>query len=244
LNTSVQVQDMSLDNLRGLFGWLKKGIAEQPFASAIAWSENDEGDYDARDLISLLYAFNVEQFPNDSSGEHPVAAYEKKMLALKEFEDASKQFQRMAPIVTDILKLHDIIAKEGPEIWNAANPRGRADHLAWVDYRESRRRPHVFCFTGQKGDKRLFDGALYPMLAAYRWYVEVDPRTTKMRWKVPFEQVVQAFRERDAKELLTATRQKSDELGHNPNAIGKSRPHWAGLHTIVVKNDLMSRATR
>jgi hypothetical protein len=65
-----------------------------------------------------------------------------------------------------------------------------------------------------------------------------------MRWKVPFDQVVRAFRERDAKELLNATRQKSDELGRNPNAIGKSRPHWAGLHTIVVKNDLMSRAAK
>lgn len=63
------------------------------------------------------------------------------------------------------------------------------------------------------------------MLAAYRWYVEVDARTMKVRWKIPFEKVVQAFRERDAKELLTVTRQKSDELGRNPNAIGKSRPH-------------------
>jgi hypothetical protein len=33
----------------------------------------------------------------------------------------------------------------------------------------------------------------------------------------------------------------SDQMGRNPNAIGKSRSHWATLHTIVVKNDLMRR---
>lgn len=239
LNTSVQVQEMSLDRLRGLFNWMMQDLRGEPYYDQIAWSENDDGEYDARDIISLLYAFNVMLFPNNSGGEHPVAAYEKKMVALKAFEEHDS-FRLMRPLLKDILKLHDIISKEGPEIWNHVTG-GRAGRLSWVEYRENSRRPFHFHFSQQKGDKRLFDGALYPILAAYRWYVEVDPKTMKFRWRVPFDEIVKAFRERDAKELLTATRQKSDELGRNPNAIGKSRPHWAGLHTIVVKNDLMAQ---
>jgi len=42
LNTSVQVQDMSLDNLSGDFDWLKKIIAEEPYAKHIAWRENEQ----------------------------------------------------------------------------------------------------------------------------------------------------------------------------------------------------------
>jgi len=240
LNTSVQVQDMSLDNLKGMFGWLRKELSTEPYHKQIAWSENDEGEYDARDVISLLYAFNTDLFPNKPSADHPVAAYEKKATALKAFEQ-NDAFKRMQPILKDILRLHDIIAKEGPEIWNDTIPSGKAGKLAWVEHRENKRRPYTFYFTGQKSENRLFDGALYPMLAAYRWYVDTDPKTLKYRWRVPFDQVVKAFRERDGKELLIATRGKSDELGRNPNAIGKSRPHWASLYTIVVKNDLMAQ---
>src|SRR5262245_57173983 len=41
LNTSVQVQDMSLDNLEGRFNWIKEVIQDQPYASKIAWRENE-----------------------------------------------------------------------------------------------------------------------------------------------------------------------------------------------------------
>ena len=33
----------------------------------------------------------------------------------------------------------------------------------------------------------------------------------------------------------------SDQLGRNPNAIGKSRPHWGQMLNIVIKNDLMEQ---
>ena len=240
LNTSVQVQDMSLDNLRGLFAWLQEDLKSEPYYEDIAWSENDPGEYDARDLVSLLMAFNPVLFPNDGD-EHPVAAYEKKATALKLFEEHTRLFKDMQPIVKDILKLHDIIAKEGPELWGVHNPGGKAGRLAWVDYRENKKKPHKFNFLGVTGLYRLYAGALYPMLAAYRWYVVRNPTTGKMEWRTSFEDVVRAFRNRDAKELLSATRHMSDQLGRNPNAIGKSRPHWGQMRNIVVKNDFMER---
>ncbi|MBV6657432.1 MAG: AIPR family protein, partial [Devosiaceae bacterium] len=89
LNTSVQVQDMSLDNLANAFQWIKHEIRHEPYYDSIAWSENDPGEYDARDIVSLLAMFNVDIHPNDGD-DHPVYGYEKKSMALKAFERQPK----------------------------------------------------------------------------------------------------------------------------------------------------------
>jgi hypothetical protein len=86
-------------------------------------------------------------------------------------------------------------------------------------------------------------GALYPILGAFRWFVVLDPKTLQVTWRDGFDSVKEAWG-RDGPDLLKATKQMSDELGRNPNAIGKSRPHWANLHTIMAKKDLMARAER
>lgn len=233
LNTSVQVQAMSLDHLVGLFEWLKADLKSQLYYDEIAWSENDKGEFDARDIISLMLLFNVELYPNDKD-EHPVAGYEKKSLALKAFEDSQESFMRMRPILKDVLKFHDIVRIEARKLWNQAG--GKAGALAFVEHRNSGK--YDFKFTGEKDDYRLVTGALYPMLASFRWYVEQDPLTFKMRWRGGFSAVLKAWRDVGV-ELMQATVHTSNELGRNPQSIGKSRNHWANLHARVVKYDLI-----
>lgn len=235
LNTSVQVEDMSLDNLAGKFKWLKNHLKGEPYYKEIAWSENDPGAFDARDILSLLYLFNVELHPNDD-GETPIAAYEKKSVVLDAFEEDPKSFRRMLPIVKDILVLSDTIAKEARDIWNESNPGAKGGNLAFMDERNGK--PFAFHFLQEHGPYCLYDGALYPLLGAFRWHVERDPKTKKMRWRKGFKTVLKAWR-KNAPELLKLTKSTSDQLGRNPNAVGKSRPHWAALHTKVSFNDLL-----
>ena len=235
LNTSVQVQDMSLDNLKGLFGWIRTALETEPYFSSIAWSENDDGEYDARDLVSLLTMFNIELYPK-TGDDHPVAAYEKKSSALKLFEEKSDSYKRMEPIFKDILKLHDTVARDARDMWNRTG--GKGGNLAFIEKRK--RGLYDFHFTSRKGEYRLMGGALYPILAAFRWYVEQDPKTLKFRWRGGYNNVLGAW-DRDGSELLRATKQMSDDLGRNPNANGKSRPHWANLYRLVANKDLMSR---
>ena len=238
LNTSVQVQEMSLDDLKGHFEWLKKILKSEPYYKTIAWSENDRGDFDARDIISLMLLFNVELFPNDKD-EHPVTGYEKKSNALKMFEKSSESFKRMAPILKDILVFHDIIRLEARGLWNKAG--GKGGSLVFVEQRK--RGVFEFPFTGNTDQYRLMTGALYPMLAAFRWYVAEDPMTLKMHWRGGFSAVRAAWRAVGA-ELMRATIHTSNELGRNPQSIGKSRNHWANLHARVVKYDLMEMQAR
>lgn len=238
LNTSVQVQDMSLDNLSGRFNWLRTTIKKEPYADKIAWSENDPGAFDARDLISFLVLFNTALFPNDED-EHPVYGYEKKALVLKAYEESQSSFERMESIVKDVFVLHDVVSLEARDLYNKAT-KGKAGSLAFMEKRE--RGLFDFPFVQKQAEYRLMNGALYPILAAFRWYVVQDEKTGKMSWRDGFPAVLKAWRE-TAPELIRATINTSNELGRNPNAIGKSRNHWSNLHGRVAKHDLLSRQT-
>lgn len=233
LNTSVQVQPMSLDSLAGRFNWIKEAIADKPYAGQIAWREGERGDFDARDIVSLLTCFNVGLYPN-TGDDQPIVAYEKKSQALRAYEEDQKSFEKLGPILTDILTLHDTIRRDSRKYWNEAG--GNFGGLAFV---ESKKRGNFsFPFTEMTSKYRLMNGALYPMLAAFRWMVE--EKGNKYRWRGGFTAVIERWEE-SAALLVRATAEASRELGRNPNAIGKSRNHWANLHARVAMNDLMGR---
>ena len=181
-----------------------------------------------------MTCFNVDMFPNKKDTQ-PVIAYEKKSLALKFFEDNPKTYQRLEPILKDILILHDTVRCDSREYWNEAG--GKFGHLAFVEGRK--RGEFTFPFTGKTSEYRLMNGALYPMLAAFRWMVNDDGKGKVVRWKGGFKEVLRRW-EGSAEELLRMTFQVSNDLGRNPNAIGKSRSHWANLHARVAMRELLS----
>jgi len=240
LNTSVQVQPMSLDNLAGRFKWLQKIVDKYPYGDQIAWRENEDKQLDTRDLVSLLTCFNVHLFTNVSETQ-PVVAYEKKSAALKLYEEEVKKedegkdnsYKRLAPMVNDILVLHDLIRGEAQKYWN--NEGGKFGRLAFVEHRA---KGFYLPFTQQTVEYRLMSGALYPILAAFRWMVEPNKRNGKLQWRGGFKAVESLWQD-SAVELLKMTKTASDELGRNPNAVGKSRNHWANLFARVAMRDLI-----
>jgi len=241
LNTALQVEDMSLDDLKGAFEWMKEELAEEPYFGAIAWSENDKGEYDARDLISLLTCFHVGLYPN-SKGVHPVEAYEKKSKALDQFRqdfelNDGDEYKKLRSIMKDIFRLHDTIQSEFAPVHVKGG--GKARSLKIMDKKPEDSK-HVFHFTfiGKKGKERLQTGALYPILAAFRWMVEEDSNGD-YSWRGGFENVLKRWRE-TAPDLVRKTYERSKELGGNSNAIGKSRTHWDTLHQTVGFRDLMA----
>ena len=235
LNTSVQVEPMSLDHLAGKFNWIKAQLDGEPYADKIAWKENETGDLDARDVISILTCFNIELFPN-TKDEQPVVAYEKKSKALQLFEDNQASYKKLAPLLTNILNLHDVIRKDSRDHHNEQG--GKFGALSFVEARE-RGEGFEFPFTGEHGKFRLMNGALYPMLAAFRWMVEVDKKSGNLKWRGGYNAVLKRWND-SAAELMKATATASSELGRNPNAIGKSRNHWANLHARVAMRDLIA----
>jgi hypothetical protein len=169
LNTGIQVKLHSLANLDGAFEWLKDEMKDEAYYELISWREGDDGEYDVRDLISVLEAFNVFDFPNNSS-THPVQAYEKWSGPAQKFAhdyqehkdtDVKKsKYYRLRPLLKGALVLFDTIRREFREIHNQA--RGSAGSLKIME-QARKGRNFTFPFAGlPPSNYRLTKGALYP----------------------------------------------------------------------------------
>jgi hypothetical protein len=232
LNTSVQVEDMSLNHLAGEFDWIKDTLKDKPYFKMLAWREGEDGEMDARDLISLMTCFLIDEYPNNKS-EHPVMAYEKKSKALELFESHQTQYQKLRPILKDVLTLHDTISMTARARWNKAMG-GKAGSATFVEKRQ--RGKFKFIFIDKEDEYRLTNAALYPMLAAFRWMVEEDSAKHVYRWRGGFGAVMKRWDDA-APELMKLTFEANNEYGRTPNALGKSRSHWNNLHTKLAKLD-------
>lgn len=236
LNTSVQVQEMSLAALRGDFDWLKDLLRNENCFGQIAWRENDPGPFDARDIVSLLYCFNIFEFANNGE-DYPLKAYSSKAHVLRHYIDHTEQYKRLAPLVPGILILHDTISRDAGQIYNQETG-GRYGGFSFVDAKKTGE--WDFPFTGKKGKYRLMNGALMPIFAAFRWLVEEDGET--VRWRGGFDHVMECWRS-SAAELVKNTSVQHKDLGRNPNALGKSRNHWANLYNLLAKRELLAQRT-
>lgn len=234
LNTAVQVQAMSLGNLAGQFNWIKELLADEPYARQIAYRENEDLPFDIRDIVALLTLFNVELFPDGSS--HPKVAYTSKAKALELYKNNKKSYMKLRPLVKDILCLHDCIQKESSSLYTDKY-RGRGGALAFVKRHKKPktkpRRKYKLTFTGDEVEFKLYEGALYPILGAFRYLVEVKDGSPYFSWKPgSFKNVRKLFRQIGA-DLIYATKNTSDTHGKNPNAIGKDENHWDNLYNKV-----------
>ncbi|MCY4093704.1 MAG: AIPR family protein [Gammaproteobacteria bacterium] len=236
-NTTVQVAPMSLGNLKGEFDWMKHELATEPYIDQIAWSENDPGQFDARDLIALLSLFNICHYPNDGD-THPTSAYARKAQELARFEDEPELYENMRPIFKEILQLHDTIRCDYYSIWNDQSGGTKAGGLSISEKKKNGR--WDFIFTGESAEFRMVNGALYPILGAFRWFVRTHPDTKLAYWRDGFAEVLNAWRKYSV-DLLRATNEMNKELGYKPNAIGKSTAHWRGLHQLLAVRDFQGK---
>ncbi|MDZ4860932.1 MAG: AIPR family protein [Candidatus Hydrogenedentes bacterium] len=238
LNTGMQVAVQSIYNIGGVFDWLKVQVSQQPYADQISWKESDDLDYDVRDLIGVLEAMNVFDYPNDA-GKHPVAAYEKWSVPLQKFgEDYGEykekggkgsKYYRLRGLLVDSLTLYDLIRHDFLAMHNKAG--GNAGLLKIVEKASAKRGTFDFPFAPELDPKeyRLTKGATYPILGAFRNFVEVDPKTGEARWRGGFGAVRRAW-EKLGPNLIAEVFSATKEIGRLPDQIGKSRKVWTDCH--------------
>lgn len=218
-----------MDELRG-----------EPYFNEIAWKESDHKEYDVRDLICILEALNVFDFPNDS-GTHPIAAYEKWSIPTlkysKDFDEHrsnpnESKYYRLRPLLKDALELWDTIRHDFRPIYNDNNL-GKAAKLKIVEVAGTRKKVFPFEFAGLPPKEfRLTKGAAYPIFAAFRNLVEVDPKTGVVKWSGGFRSVKKMWRSAGP-DLVRGTKLALDDVGNRPDQLGKNRGHWANMHQRV-----------
>ncbi len=234
LNTAVQVQEMSLANLGHKFDWVKELLKNEQYAGEIAYKENMDGSFDARDIVGLMTLFNIgiKDFREKNQGgtRHPKEAYSSKAACLKLYRKHPDTYEKLKPILKDILQLYDIINLEGRDLYNNKY-KGRGGGLAF--YKSRKRGKYRFAFSGQESKYQLHDGALLPMMGAFRFLVEENSEGNFV-WKPGSFDGVRRIWKNVGADMINTTKMTSDSRGKNPNAIGKDEGHWDSLYKTVA----------
>ena len=82
-NTSTQVQDKSIANLRDYFDIIKQAISTEPFKDRVYFMENDDGNIDVGDILAILNMFNLDTYPGMDSC--PVVSFSSKKRCITTF---------------------------------------------------------------------------------------------------------------------------------------------------------------
>ena len=231
LNTGVQVQEASLMNLKGDFDWVEEEIRNRPYASKIAYKQNQDGPFDIRDLVAFMTIFNISH--PKLLGKHPKQAYTSKAACLKLYEDAPESYEMLRPILHDILVLHDYINLNLGEKYNEKTKeekgnKGRAYSMKGI----FRYKPKdKFVFIAKESDYKLFDGVFFPIFGAMRYLVKQNGDF--YAWKFDSFEEVKDFFDEIAPQLLKATYAKSVSFKNKPNSVGKDESHWDHLYDKV-----------
>jgi len=249
LNTGIQVAPQSIYNIAGVFDWLKTEVAHETYAGKISWKESDDQDYDVRDLIAVLEVFNIFDFPNDVNvSKHPIAAYEKWSTPLKKFAEdfeenresiRKSKYYRLRNLLKDGLKLYDHIRHDFREMHNDTG--GKAGKMNIIEEASEKRGTFEFPFARLRGSRyRLTKGATFPILAAFRPYVEINQKTGDAQWRGGFQQVLKVWQTAGSN-LVDETYQLTKDGIRNPDAVGKNRKHWGSLYMRLQLQLLQER---
>src|ERR1700674_1030193 len=224
-NTSRQVKSWSLADFRGAFDWIRDILEKSPvFANKIGYEENAGKPVTVLDVISLMTLFSREW---DEKGpgmkrKAPTVAYSSKgrMDARLQDPKLAPYYTALAPILEDILKLHDHVYAAFSDAYKTAMGGGKLGRRRGVE-----NQPIKLALTGAEAPYELTNGYVFPLLAAFRALVEY-PEGDKAKWK--FDPI--KFFATHGPELVSVLIEQVDNLGGNPQLAGKSRAVYTSLH--------------
>src|SRR5262245_6723785 len=238
-NTSNQVRDESLANLREEFEPIKDVLSDHKYFNLIAWSEYEElqtgkpKPIDVRDLISYLITFDTQAF---SSTSQPLIAYKDKRACLRHFQEHKKHLGKLYPLLPDMLRLWDEIHSG----WRGWYGEGRKEEAGiqgrFLKLTAVLQSPEPLYFKGVDVDYRMPEAYKYPMLSALRAAIKVQGRGAK--WSTdPFELLQMTG------SALTNIVGNTVRATNNPNKVGKDVGTWSSCY-LVVESAMRSNMTQ
>lgn len=261
-NTSVAVDDKSIEELKGSFDCIKEIIQDQKICTdkyydRIAFKQNEYwGDrektnvIDVREIIAIMNMFNPYLYkPNKVP--HPIQSYTGKEVSLKKFlklapegsknkdgdvDYRNKVVKNMAMIIPDIFLLWDIIEKEIPQVSKDLNR--KYGSKKYSNYHNDKVKK-VSLFSNENLDYTVPKGIMYPCLGAFRALIKQNGRTGQCSWALnPFE----VWEEKKESIVSTILDNSKPIAGDSPDQIGKSSLIWDSLYNGIFIYRLMKKA--
>lgn len=227
-NTSTQVKEQSLEELRGHYEAIKEVLRGKPYADRIAYKEfelSDEGsarDIDVKEILSYLTCLDVEEFGREN---HPIKAYSNRTSVIDHFKKHKDRIGKYIPLLPMILELHDVIYLELPEAYNGRG--GKFGRLTGVTEVSNRRMEKTLLpFLGKKSSYRIPSGFIYPILSGFRNLIECTK--DKCTWKTDPIKLFEDLKD----ELANRIGEQALEF-RNPNKLGKDKATWRACYDSV-----------
>lgn len=233
-NTSTQVQDKSIAELEHRFDLIKEIIKNEPFNNNVYFRENDKGDIDVADIISMLTLFNLEKYPDINS--FPVIAYSSRKKCIDYYIEAHKNneknpvanpYYRMRNIMIDLFKLYDMLESNIGAYYKQKNTSGRYGSVKGVSVPKGDNKFKSKYYKTEM-DYLSPTGFLYPILGAFRALIKDDG--IEYSWKYDPFKIMEDF----GPELVETTVERSRTLGNNAQAVGKDVGNWKTLYMIIA----------
>jgi len=179
-NTSNQVKDQSLLELQQKFEGIKNAVAGHPYADLIAYKEyeilqgTDENGrkpkpIDIREIVALLTVMNKDLYGDNN---HPVIAYSQKAQCLNRFRDNPKSYEKLYPLLPEILRLWDVIVRDMRDWYESAKAnQGQGARFGKITGVQPSK-PSKLYFLGGASDDTIPTAFTYPVLASLRAFLE------------------------------------------------------------------------
>lgn len=226
-NTSVQVTDSTIAELEKKFDFIKSVLGKKPYFDKISFKQNEQKDIEVIDILRLMYAFNLEKFPDHTTVG--VSAYTSPKAVLNDFladvkkaeaNNSKSEYEAIAKILPEIIELYDLIEKEAGFKYKEATKTGKYGAIKGVDGTEGDKK-HYSKFLGEKIDYKSPIGFIFPIISSFKALVEKDTYGN-YKWICDPKEAW----EKNGAVLMEATVERSTSLGSNPQSTGKDSGLW------------------
>jgi hypothetical protein len=230
LNRSLQVDNPSLENLRGTFDKIKAQLEGKLGAEQISYRQGDSGEIDVQQVITYLGILNLDKFPDRKS--HPNSLFGQPKMVLEMFiEDSQKNqpsFDILLPKIHEILVLTDKIQQfSAPKLGQLRVSSAKKDNR--VGSKRHKDKPAYF--SGSKIGGNVPLGYIYPMLAAFRANISHTAwQERRLEWRMsPFELL-----EKTVDEMTQIIKQEHADNKGKPAEVGKKEAAYRGCYTVLT----------
>lgn len=237
-NTSVQVDEKSMAELANKFDPIKEAIEGMPFFNRIAFKQNQvytdpetgkkQKMIDAREIVAIAGMFNIDKYTDKN---HPIQAYSSKAKMLEYYLENPEFYRKYVNVLPDIYDLYEAIEQEFPDAYNSTG--GKYGRKAYSGYKNN----EVVSKT-KFGMHDMYykvpDGFMYPVVAAFRSLLVLNPATDKYEWMNSINPL--DVWNRVKVDLSYKIMSFASSIGDNPNAVGKDYNIWDLAYMTVLVN--------